>query len=253
MLGRMATRRASKAVLPVRRVQALPLPDDEAPDLGAWPFTMPPVRQVLREGLDLGAATVLVGENGAGKSTLVEAIAMAYGLNGEGGSTGTRLVTRRSESPLAEHLLVVRNPGAARWGYFLRAETMHSVYTYLEQNPGLRPEPRFHERSHGEGFLDLLANDRYQRGTGFFCFDEPESALSFESQLRALVILQGLVERGSQVLMATHSPVLAALPGATLLQVDGDGVHRTRWEDLAVVDHYRRFLERPESYLRHLR
>lgn len=243
----------TKAKLPVRRVQALAVPDDEAPDPHAWPYRMPPVAQLLREGLDLGPATVLVGENGAGKSTLVEAIAMAYGLNGEGGSTGARLETRRSESPLAEHLLVVRNPGATRWGFFLRAETMHSFYTYLEENPADRPEPRFHERSHGEGFLDLLTDDRYQRGTGFFCFDEPESALSFQSQLKALVILQDLVKRGSQVLVATHSPVLAALPGATILQVDDTGIHRVRWEDLEIVDHYRRFLDAPDRYLRHLR
>lgn len=235
---------------PVRRVQrahGVPVPD-------GWPYTLAPVAQLLRDGLDLGPATVLVGDNGAGKSTLVEGIAQAYGLNGEGGSTGARLVTRPSESTLGEALCVVRPAGVrTRWGFFARAETLHSLYTYLEHNPGATPDPRFHERSHGEGFLDLLDTDRYRRGTGFFCFDEPESALSFTGQLRLLATLLDLVERGSQVLLATHSPVLAALPGATVLLVDDAGYRPVPWERLPLVDHYRRFLAEPDRYLRHLR
>ena len=53
--------------------------------------------------------------------------------------------------------------------------------------------------------------------------------------------------------MATHSPVLAALPGATVLLVDGDGYHPVPWDELPLVEHYRRFLAAPDRYLRHLR
>ncbi|WP_311966745.1 AAA family ATPase [Arsenicicoccus cauae] len=155
-----------------------------------WPFDIPALAQLLREGLDPGPATVLVGENGAGKSTLVEG---SFGEN-------------------------------------------------------------FHGRSHGEGFRDLFTGPRFTQKFGLYVFDEPESALSFTSQLHLLGVLLELMERGdSQVLMATHSPVLASLPGATLLQLDEEGYRPVAWEDLDLVDHYRRFLERPERYLRHLR
>ena len=119
--------------LPVRRVERSPyaaLPD------GQWPLTIPAVAQVLREGLDLGPATILVGENGSGKSTLVEAIAIAYGLSREGGSTGAMHTTRATESALHDDLRLVRGAGASKWGYFLRAETMHGLFSYLEDHPG---------------------------------------------------------------------------------------------------------------------
>ena len=84
--------------------------------------------------------TFLVGENGSGKSTLVEAVATAYGMSAEGGSTGSRHRTRASESPLGGALRLRRGLGAGRWGFFLRAETMHGWYTYVEGTGG-RPRP----------------------------------------------------------------------------------------------------------------
>src|SRR3978361_2152777 len=130
---------------PIRRVEQHAL-NPMATD--AWPATLPPVRQLLQDGLDLGPATVFVGENGSGKSTLIEAIGLAYGLSAEGGSTGARLSTRATESELWDHLQLVRNAGATKRGYFLRAETAHGLFTYLEQNPGWENLP-FHEPSHG--------------------------------------------------------------------------------------------------------
>ncbi|HET6986497.1 MAG TPA: AAA family ATPase [Kribbella sp.] len=154
---------------PVRRVAAA----EGIRPSGRWPHTIPAVRQLLTDGLDLApGVTFLVGENGAGKSTLVEAVAVAYGLSPEGGSTGARLTTRATESTLADELLLTRGVGSKRAGFFLRAETMHGFYTYLEQNPGARPdEPVFHEMSHGESFLTLI-NDRFTR-QGFYCLTSP--------------------------------------------------------------------------------
>ena len=185
-----------------------------------------------------------MGENGAGKSTIVEGVAMAYGLSPEGGSTGARHSTRASESPLADYLQLTRGAGGSRWGYFLRAETMHGLFSYLEANPSSSYEPTFHELSHGESFLAMLATGRFAT-EGFFVLDEPEAGLSFESLLVLVGLLAELARRPrAQVLLATHSPVLAAIPGATVLQLDENGLTPTAWEDLAVVDHYRRFLER---------
>ncbi|SDE60145.1 AAA family ATPase [Auraticoccus monumenti] len=234
--------------LPVRRVEGVP--DAPDPDAG-WPFDLAPVASVLRDGLDLGTLTVLVGENGTGKSTLVEAVAMAYELSPEGGSTGARHSTTVTESPLHSHLQLSRGAGASRWGYFVRAETLHGLNSYLQDHPGSE-DAGFHERSHGEGFLDLLGSNRF-RGPGFFVFDEPESGLSFGAQLTLIASLRAVLADGrSQVLMATHSPVLAAIPDARLLELTSSGLQPKTWDELDVVDHHRRFLSQPGSYLRHL-
>ncbi|HOC13549.1 MAG TPA: AAA family ATPase [Propionicimonas sp.] len=122
--------------LPVREVVG------EPGDGSGWPFTMAPVAQLVRDSLELSELTILVGENGVGKSTIIEAIAMAYGLSPEGGSKVTRASDRPSESPLHEHIRLVRGISRSRWGYFVRAETMHGLLTYLEQNPSWHaPEP----------------------------------------------------------------------------------------------------------------
>ena len=213
-----------------------------------WPMTVPAIAQVAREGLDLApGVTFLVGENGSGKSTLVEAVAAAYGLSPEGGSTQGRHRTRPSESPLGEALRLQRGIGAARWGFFLRAETMHGWYTYSEQTGG---GPAYHEMSHGESFLEVLRT-RFD-SPGFYCLDEPEAALSFSSSLGLVSVLDRLARTGGQVLCATHSPLLAALPGATIVEVGAWGLRRAAWEDLELVQHWRAYLDAPQRYLRHV-
>ncbi|WP_285245086.1 AAA family ATPase [Pseudarthrobacter sp. fls2-241-R2A-127] len=234
---------------PVRRLAEDP---SNVLDRSRWPAALPPVAQILNQGLDLGPATILVGENGSGKSTVVEAVALAYGLSPEGGSTGARHTTRPTESVLGDHLQLVRNAGATRRGYFLRAETMHGLYTYLEENPRrFAPDIPFHDMSHGESFLQLAA-DRFS-GAGLWVLDEPESALSFSGCLSLLSVLKELLAGGgSQVIMSTHSPLLAALPGATILEVGPWGLRSRSWADLELVANWRAFLDSPERYLRHL-
>jgi predicted ATPase len=237
----------SFAAHPVRRVAAA---KDIRPS-GAWPHTIPAVRQILTDGLELPAGvTFFVGENGAGKSTLVEAIAIAFGMSPEGGSTGARLTTRASESALAGDLQLTRGAGAPRWGFFLRAETMHGYYTYLEQNPGQRDDPNFHELSHGEGFLEVLRS-RFD-SPGLYCLDEPESALSFSSSLALVGVLNELAAGGAQVICATHSPIVCSLPGATILEIGAWGIRNAVWRDLEIVQNWQSYLAAPERYLRHI-
>ena len=233
---------------PVRRVAAA----EGIRVSNRWPHTIPAVAQLLTDGLDLApGVTFLVGENGTGKSTLVEAIAIAFGMSPEGGSTGARLTTRASESPLSRDLVLTRGAGAPRWGFFLRAETMHGYYTYLEQNPSsYREDPRFHELSHGEGFLEVLQS-RFD-SPGLYCLDEPESALSFSSSLALVGVLNELSATGSQVLCATHSPIVCSLPRATILEVGDWGIREATWRDLEIVRNWRAYLETPERYLRHI-
>ncbi len=231
---------------PVRRIDA----NDRA-QRDQWPATIPAVAQLLADGLDLpSGVTLLMGENGTGKSTIVEAIAIAYGLSSEGGSPYARHSTRPTESELSRWLTLTRSGGkASRWGFFLRAETMHGFYTYLEENPG-RSDPLFHELSHGESFLAIL-NTRFD-SPGLYCLDEPEAALSFSSQLALIGLLHDLAQAGAQVVCATHSPLLAAIPGATILETGPWGLRRTAFEDLELVHHYRGFLADPRRYLRHV-
>jgi predicted ATPase len=134
---------------------------------------VPAAAQLLRDGLELAPGiTFLVGENGSGKSTVVEMMAEAYGLNPQGGSIQAPATRVRPTEPGAGNLLLVERGAVGRsaWAYFLRADTMHSLYTYLEEHPGARPE-RFHELSHGQGFLEILGTRVNQRG--FYLMDEP--------------------------------------------------------------------------------
>jgi predicted ATPase len=236
---------------PVRRLRpdpdALTLPEARA----QWPRTVPAVAHVTEHGLELPAgALVLVGGNGSGKSTVLEVLAAALGLNPEGGSSAVRLQTRRTE-PGSLDLLVERSPGAPRWAYFLRDETLHGLYSYLEANDDRGRDPVFHEMSHGEGFLSLLGSRA--RGPGVYLLDEPDAALSFGGTLALVSYILDLVATGAQVVIATHSPLLAALPGATLLEVGAWGLRPARWEDLELTVNWRAFLDAPQAYLRHLR
>jgi predicted ATPase len=227
-------------------------PDAGGPD--RWPATVPAAAQLLREGLDLPPGiTILVGENGSGKSTVVEMMAEAYELNPQGGSIiASRQARVRQSEPGAGHRLVVeREPGRHGWAYFLRADTMHSLYTYLEQNPSSsrRPE-RLHELSHGEGFLQILRTRVNQ--PGFYLMDEPDAPLSFVASLGLVALLHDLAREHSQVVVATHSPIVAAVPGAHILELGEWGMRPAQWADLDLVASWRGFLEDPELYLRYL-
>lgn len=236
------------ATLPVRRIAKSAHAEL---DRAAWPATLPCVRQLLDSGLELGALTVFIGENGSGKSTLIEALAQAYGLSSEGGSTGARHSSRVSESSLWQALSLSRGIGASRWGFFLRAETMHGYYSYLEDNPGKPGEPVFHEMSHGESFLEVLAS-RFT-SPGLYVLDEPESALSFTGCLALVGLLHRMATHGGmQAVVATHSPIIAATPGARIIEVGPWGLREQAWRDLELVQNWHSFLDDPDRYLRHV-
>ncbi|UOQ58537.1 AAA family ATPase [Leucobacter allii] len=239
---------------PIRRVHVF---DDAPVDAAEWPATIPAVSAFLegcrRAGWEFGhGVTFLVGENGSGKSTLLEGIAEAAGLPAEGGSTNGGRRTARTESPLGEWLRVERGPRASRWGFFLRAETMHGYFSYLD---GIgAPGPSMHRLSHGEAFNELLAEklDPDRSVTGLAVLDEPEAGLSFQSQLSWVGALDRMRRRGTQVICATHSPILTSLPGAEILELGDRGIREAGWEELELVQHHRRYLAAPDRYLRHL-
>ena len=126
-----------------------------------------------------------------------------------------------------------------------------SRITYLEDNPNRNnTDAAFHRMSHGESFLELLRS-RFD-SPGLYCLDEPEAALSFSAQVALVGVLHDLAARGAQVLCATHSPLLAALPGATILEAGPWGLRPTTYDELKLVGHWRRYLDEPMRYLRHV-
>lgn len=224
----------------------------DAPAAG-YPFDMPAIGQMGQLSLD-HPVVFFVGDNGAGKSTLLEALVVASGLNAEGGSRNFRYATRESHSCLSEHLTLARGIKRPRDSYFLRAEsyyTLSSEIDNLNSDGGLSDAygaRSLHERSHGEGFLALVAN-RF-RGGGLYFMDEPESALSGTGQLAMLREMDRLVRCGSQLIIATHSPFLLAYPGALIYQFSSDGIEKT---DYRATDNYllaKRFLSAPHDMVR---
>jgi predicted ATPase len=232
---------------------------DEIDGYERHPFSIPAIRELY--GLAFHRdVTFIVGENGCGKSTLLEAIAVAWGFNPEGGTVNFRFSTRASHSDLHRYIRLVKSIHRPRDGFFLRAESFFNVATDIER---MDAEPSFgppvinsyggrslHEQSHGESFMALMLN-RFG-GDGLYILDEPEAALSPMRQLAVLRRMHQLVRDRSQFIIATHSPILMAYPGARIYLLDGGGFTEVRYED---TEHYamtRDFLSNPQRMLERL-
>ena len=228
------------------------------PDLRAWPYTIPAVAQIIRDGgIDIApGVTFLVGENGSGKSTLIEAFAGKYPRKGFETPyvAVTGVDSSPEDSPLGDHLQAVTHRRASPAGFFLRAESMHGFLSGVDEDENQTfawGGEKMQERSHGESFLAVMKH-RFDE-VGVYFLDEPESALSFRSCLGLVKLMDIMRREGSQLVVATHSPLLVSLPGATLLELGEHGVRTVeRYEDLALVQHWRNFLSEPQRYLRHL-
>jgi predicted ATPase len=110
--------------------------------------------------------------------------------------------------------------------------------------------PDLHNRSHGESFLTLIASRMH--ADGMYLLDEPESALSFHGQLKLLATMHDACADGAQFVIATHSPMLMAYPGARIYEFDDDGAHEVSFDEASSVGPWREFLEHPDRFFRHL-
>ena len=192
-----------------------------------------------------GPVTVFTGDNGTGKSTLLEAIAVAAGFNAEGGTRNYRFSTYDDVSELCRALRLVRGFRRIKVGSFLRAESFFNVASTAmrEYNDDGAMED-WHAESHGESFLSFLTK---YRQPGLFLMDEPEAALSPQRQL---VLARHVVEKaqeGSQFIIATHSPILLAIPGARILSFDGGVIHECVYDEAGAVRFMRAFLDDPRG------
>jgi predicted ATPase len=222
-----------------------------------WPFVIPAVRHIAEHGLTFERPiTIFVGENGSGKSTIVEAIADVCRIGTDGGKPGTKYASTGLKTPLGEAvkpqftvdgLRLTGGPRRQRKGFFLRAETLFNLGRSVSGMHGFW-EDDLEQQSHGESFLTVF--DAMFRDRGLYLMDEPEAALSFASCLRLVALMHELGRSGAQVICATHSPVLAATPGADIIELGDHGCRRTTWNDLELVDNWRRYLADPTAYLR---
>jgi predicted ATPase len=214
-------------------LRSIRIDPNAAIDLDNYPFTIPAVRDmgVLEPHPDV---TFFVGENGAGKSTVLEAIAVALGMPAEGGTRNVHRVQQET-SALHRHMRIVKGWRLPRHSYFLRAESLFNVFTYLDEletGPGSMPYSSLHRRSHGEAFMEVMLGFS---GDGLYLLDEPEAALSPNRQMAALRVIDGLVKQGAQFIIATHSPILLAYPRAKILSFDATGIAEVAYED---TEHY---------------
>ena len=219
------------------------LDPERVADWEKYPWNLPLFRGREFELEFTTPITIIVGENGTGKSTLLEAIGALAGYDEAGGGKGYMPVDhsqaietmggRLSQALRASWLPKITN------GWFFRAESFFSVARYLDraamEDPTLPPPPDFLSHSHGEGFLRFF-EERCRR-QGIFIFDEPESALSPSRQVEFLKLLRRMEQSGRcQVIMATHSPMLMAYPGARLLRLSKYRLDPVTVEE---TDHYR--------------
>lgn len=222
---------------------------------------IPAVQHLCRAGeLCLNSRmTILIGENGTGKSTLLEAIAIAYGFNPEGGTLNFSFATENSHSELYRHIRLGKRR-RPRDGFFLRAESFYNMATYIDRHDA-DPESggpiitgfggvSLHQQSHGESFLAAVQH-RFG-GQGLYLLDEPEAALSPQKQMTLLVELKQLADADSQIILSTHSPILMAIPGAEVWELTGEGMRRVDYRATEHFTVYREFLNHPERMLSYL-
>ncbi|OGO39363.1 MAG: hypothetical protein A2147_10435 [Chloroflexi bacterium RBG_16_57_8] len=253
-------------------------------DASIFPFTLGVVK-TLKEMEFESPVTFFVGENGSGKSTVMEALACAVGsvtVGSESVKTDRSLASVRK---LAQYFRLSWTKRTHR-GFFLRAEDffgyaknmrqtreqLQSEMIELEREARKRSEFAANQtragyarelsaiqssygdgldtRSHGESFMALF-QARFVQG-GLYLLDEPEAALSPTRQLGFMAALVQMVEQDSQFIIATHSPIILAFPGAAIWNFDGGSIHPAQYEQLEHVKLTRDFLQNPQAFLRHL-
>jgi len=228
---------------------------NDVPSFERYPFSLPAVRHL--DVLDLHPKiTFIVGENGSGKSTLMEAIAVSFGFNPEGGTKNFGFGTRASHSELHDYIRLSKGVKRPKDGFFLRAESFFNVATEIEkldEGPGGPPiidsygGKSLHEQSHGESFWSLVMH-RFG-GNGFYLLDEPEAALSPQRQLALMSRIHELVNDHSQFVIATHSPILMTYPDAYIYSCSESGMRRVGYEETEHFQVMHDFVVNPKRML----
>lgn len=198
--------------------------------------------------------TFFVGENGSGKSTLLIAICRKCGIPIWQSTGGTRYAPNPFEKVLYLFMAVEWTNGSVP-GSFFSSETFKDFAKYLDAGATADPEYLAYfggesliTKSHGQSLMSLFRN-RYKI-KGLYFLDEPETALSPKSQLELLTILSDMSKAGhAQFIIATHSPILLACPGADIYSFDQKPVKRIRYEETEHYQIYKDFMQNQDPYL----
>jgi len=247
-------RKSRDTKLPAPFLKRILCRSDALAEQSGYPFDLPWLRGGGFELAFTTPVTILVGENGTGKSSLIEAIAALAGFDEDGGGKGYMPLDHsralaKSGAGLASCLTAHWLPKLTN-GWFFRAESFFSIARYLDEaalDAGAAP-PDFLSWSHGEGFIRFF--EERCRKQGLYLFDEPESALSPRRQLELLGLLAEVGRRANaQVIMATHSPLLMAVPGARLLEITRFGIEERDYRETDNFRIMREFTNDPEHFV----
>lgn len=231
---------------------------EEVPSFIEYPFCLDAIRSLTVINLD-PRVTFFIGENGTGKSTLLEAIAVSWGFNPEGGSKNFNFSTYTSHSTLHDFIRLSKGVKRPKDGYFLRAESFFNVASEIQKldESGFGPPiidsyggRSLHAQSHGESFMALLIN-RFG-GNGLYILDEPEAALSPTRQMAMISRMHDLVKSDSQFIIATHSPIILSYPYSKIYEFRQNGIKQIKYQETELYQVTRNFLNRPEKMLKTL-
>ena len=200
-----------------------------------YPFTIKSISKITEIKFH-PSVTYIVGDNGSGKSTILEAIAISLGINPEGGNKNIRFSLLKTESALSRHILINKTGRKIKDAFFFRAETMFNLYVAAkvdeDENPGFSWGAHGYKdlknKSHGEGHLEIISN---KMSEGIYLFDEPESGLAVDKQFQFISEIQRLIGNGSQVIIATHSPIILSYPDCVIYNLDDSGISTIEYED----------------------
>ncbi|WP_181304746.1 AAA family ATPase [Rufibacter sp. XAAS-G3-1] len=236
-------------------LQELRFRQDSETNPNKYPFDLPAFNNF--DGIRFGdEVTYLVGENGMGKSTVLEAIALSCGFNPEGGTKNFSFSTRASHSDLYKYIHLSKGYKQPKDGFFLRSESFYNLATQIEElDKGGGGKPiidsyggrSLHEQSHGESFWALFMN-RFS-GNGIYILDEPEAALSPTRQMAMLVRMKELISNKSQFIIATHSPIVLAYPGAVIYELSSSGFKEVAYKETELYSVTKEFINNTDNML----
>ena len=225
----------------------------EYPTADHYPFNLPVFRQTERVALDT-PVTLFVGENGTGKSTLLMALALKCGIHIWRDAETWRFERNPYEHRLYEHISVEWVDGPVPGSFFGSATFQHFVQVLDEWAAADPGQLNYFggrslvTQSHGQSIMSFF-RARY-RIKGIYLLDEPETALSPKTQIELLQLITEMSQAGhAQFVVATHSPILLACPGATIYSFDHIPIKSVRYEDTAHYQIYRSFMEDRRLYL----
>jgi predicted ATPase len=229
-------------------IRKIALREDKITSFEEYPYCLPAIKNFSTLTLH-PKVTYIVGENGTGKSTILEAIAVAFGLNAEGGTANFNFSTNKTHSDLHECLTLIKGSKRPEHSFFLRAESFYNLATNIDEIGAAQwyGGVSLHEQSHGESFFSVIMN-RF-KGNGLYILDEPEAALSPAKQLALLVRMDDLIKKNAQFIIATHSPIVMAYPDSLLYEINNGVFEAVKCAETEHFKVMKSFMDNPKKML----